>query len=332
MEKSPEKIYTKYLNNVLDKSTALIQLISLIDNSESLTDRVRSIIILGEISAKSPRVFNLLENLLISDNHEIIRFNALRILRKNFKDKALKPMTWALNHEKSLRCLLTITDTLGELDNPQSKGVIIDKLEIIQHDVFKIHYHNLFKIKAMKNFTCLQLAEILKNYLIINQLEKKFGKIRYKLRNGLIMELDLSDVSSHVYGWNILKKMPKFIFKLNKLKRLDLKFNRLSTIPESIKNLSLISHLDLSYNKIKELPRNIGTLKSLLYLNLRYNQLSLIPDTIGNLTSLKILNLRSNKLTVLPKTLNRLRKLEILDLYGNKLNNIKINLKGLSSL
>ena len=139
--------------------------------------------------------------------------------------------------------------------------------------------------------------EIVKNYLIFNALEQKFNRIDFKLSNGLLIDLDLSNVSSHISRSNILKSLPNYLGELTHLKKLDLKINRLSTLPESISSLSSLEFIDLSYNKIKYLPKSIGSLSSLKTLYLRYNDLKSLPNSISSLKNLRILDLRVNKLT-----------------------------------
>jgi len=97
-------------------------------------------------------------------------------------------------------------------------------------------------------YSAIQIADNRKNK------ENKFGHINFKVRDGLILQLDLSDVSSHIFGWTVLNKFPEFIEFLMSLENLDLKFNKLITIPESIGSLASLIKLDLSYNKIKSIP------------------------------------------------------------------------------
>lgn len=332
MDFSPKLILKDYNNKDLNKSSATEQLISLIENAHDINTIVESIKILGTIKAENNHVFNLLENLLISDSHEKIRYNSAKILYQNFLDRIFEPMKFAFYHEKSVSCLLVIVEALGKINDHLSKSLLIDKIKRIDNEKYKRNLNLLFKTKNIEDFTGDSLAEIVKNYIIFNTLELKFNRIDFNLRNGLLIELDLSNVSSHISRSNILKSLPNFIGELTHLKKLDLKINRLSTLPESICSLSSLKFIDLSYNKIKYLPKSIGSLKSLKTLYLRYNDLKSIPNSISSLNNLRILDLRVNKLTNLNDSISQLSSLEILDLHGNQLDVLPKSLSRLSSL
>jgi len=283
MELSPKFINKNYRNKKLDKISAINQLISIIDNSDNLDARIESINTLSQIDAKSNDVFKLLENLLISDSHESIRFNSISAIEKLFLDNALEPMRWALKHEESLKCLLAISKILGKIDTPQSKSLLINKIKKIRNEKIIENLNLLFKKRDIERFSSFELSRIIEDYFIIADLEKRFGQINFKVKEGLIFELDLSDVSSHVFGWTILNKFPDFMEFLTSLEILDLKFNRLTMIPKTIGFLTSMIHLDLSYNKIKSIPHSIGLLTVLNKLNLRYNKLKSLPLSIGSL-------------------------------------------------
>ena len=106
MALSPKKIYDDFNKKDIDKLSAADLLISLIENSDKVDTRLKSIETLEKIAAKSKNVFNILENLLISDNSEEIRYLAAKTLKVLFREKALSPLKWALEHEKSLQFLM----------------------------------------------------------------------------------------------------------------------------------------------------------------------------------------------------------------------------------
>ena len=327
MESSPDIINKNFLTKKVDKTLAINQLISIIENSDNLSTRIKSISILTQMNANTDNVFKLVENLLISDINESIRLAAASTIEKIFLKDALEPLRWTFKHEESLKCLLTISKIVGKLDTDQSKSLLIEKIREIKNEKIIESLQDLYKKGEIENLSSYTLSRIVENSFIIKDLENKFGQINFKVKDGLILQLDLSDVSSHIFGWTILNKFPEFIEFLTSLENLDLKFNRLVSIPDSIGSLSSLIKLDLSYNKIKSIPTSIGSLKSLMFLNLRYNKIKDLPASIGSLNSLKSLNLRANSLKILPKTIKNILNLEVLDLHGNKLKNTKLSLK-----
>jgi len=332
MESSPQLIKKNHRNKKLDKNSAINQLVSIIENSEEVQARIDSINALAQINANIDSVFKLLENLLISDTHEIIRYTAAIVIEKVFLDIALEPLKWVFEHEVSLRCLLAVTKILGKIDSVQSKSLLINRINKISDEKIAESLKTLFENRPIESFSSYELSKIVENYFVITELEKKFGQISYQVKNGLIFQLDLSDVSSHVFGWTILNKFPEFLDYLSSLDKLDLKFNRLTMIPDTIGNLPSIAYLDLSFNKIKSLLNSIGSLKDLKYLNLRYNKLKNLPISSGSLYSLTHLDLRANQLLSLPSTIKNLSELEHLDLHGNNLSKLDVFFKGMSSL
>ncbi len=116
METSPKQIYEDYTDKHLDKFSAADQLVFLIDNSDNAYIRIKSIEILVKIGIKDDKVFNLLENLLLSDSNEIVRNFAAKAIRILFLEKAFTPMKWAYQYESSISCLNTIISTLGEIN------------------------------------------------------------------------------------------------------------------------------------------------------------------------------------------------------------------------
>ena len=77
-------------------------------------------------------------------------------------------------------------------------------------------------------------------------------------------------------SFNQLTRVPKEIWKLKKLKHLDLSFNQLTSLPTEIGKLENLEYLYLSDNELTSLPTEIENLKNLNYLDLRKNN---IPET-----------------------------------------------------
>lgn len=332
MKLTPRSIYTEFKKGNLEKQSAIDQLFTLINNFDDPKLRIESIEVLIKIGSKNDQVFNLFENLLISDSHEEVRNTAIKAIRQNFIEKALKPMKWAFQYESSIYCLLSIISTLGMINNDKAKSFLIDKIKNIDIFQFTKSLQNTFNNGKINVFTNIRLSEILSNYILIKYFKKEFDSINYSLNEGLVISLDLSGISTNVFGWKILRKLPEFIATLKFLQKLDLKINRIAKLPSSIGNLDSLTYLDISNNNLKSLPESFGSLKSLKYLDLKYNKISEIPNTIGKLKELNILDLRHNTIKSLPNEISGLSSLEILDLHGNKLNNLPESMEGFKSL
>ncbi len=332
MALTPKKIYEDFKKKDIDKVSAVDLLISLIENAVIVEIRLESIEILQKIEIKNEKVFSILENLLISDSNEEIRSLAANSLKVLFREKALSPLKWALEHEKSWQFLMSIVSIITEINNDAAKSILIDKIKNFNNYHFNISLNNFFKTKEIRSYNTKKLAEIIDNFIIITYFKEILKKINFKVEKGLVTELNLSFIRDNVFGWKILKNLTNFINTLKYLKRLELRNNRIAKFPNSIVSLYSLKYLDISHNIIIQLPESIGSLESLEYLCLRYNNLTDLPNSIGSLKFLKTLDLRHNKLTNLPKSISKLTLLEDLNLHGNQLNTFPTSLEGLSSL
>lgn len=324
MPLTPKAIYKDYKSNDLDKNFSVDLLLNIIDHTENIETRKESIKMLGKIQPNDIETYKFLEHLIISDTNEEVRAITYNVLRKNYLEKALTPISWVLEHEKSLKCQIIGVKTLQDIDNNESKSLLLEKLDKFYGREDKFNLKSVLGMKNFNKFSNKELSEILINYFIITFLISTFGFVKYKTDNyALITELDLSNVESFEPKSRKLENLIESILSLKSIKKLDLRFNRLSNIPKLI-NYS-IEELDLSYNKIVKLPK-FNKLPGVKNLNLKSNRIRALPKSIGSLCSLENLNLRNNMLTYLPSSFNNLTCLKTLDLHGNKFDKINVNL------
>ncbi|MFX1437551.1 MAG: leucine-rich repeat domain-containing protein [Promethearchaeota archaeon] len=332
MKLSPELIYKEFKNGNLEKQSVINQLFTLINNFDDPNLRIDSIEILIKIGSKDSQIFNLLENILISDSHEEVRNTAIKAIKQNFIEKALKPMKWAFQHENSINCLISIVSTIGLINNDKAKSFLIDKIKNFDIYEFNESLQKAFNTERIYDLTNKRLSEILNNFMLIKHFRNEFKDISYSLDEGLVSSIDLSGISTNVFGWKILRKLPEFITTFKYIKKLDLKINRIAKLPKNLSKLINLTYLDLSNNNLRSLPESFGSLSSLEYLYLKYNKINEIPSTIGKLEKLIILDLRHNNIKSLPNEISSLNSLEILDIHGNRLNNFPKFPKGFNSL
>jgi len=354
MELTPEKILENYNKRLLNKTLAVEQLVSLIENSNYHSIRLESIKTLGEIGVKSDYIYKLLENLLISDSSESVRNAAAQVLRSIFIDKALEPFKWALQHDDSPFCLNTIFESLiiiiknlEKQDDQLSKSILIDEVKKIDEKEFKIGVETLCEKKPIESFKNNELAKILINLYAFFLLKKTFWRLKYKIKECKIVELDfifkgltklpeaikyLSFLKILILRYNQLVELPEWIGSLTSLEQLNLNVNNITDIPKSIGSLASLKELSLWKNELKSIPSSIGSLSSLKSLNIRLNLLNRLPDTIGEIKELKELNLHDNNLESIPETIGSLSSLEILNLSWNLLTTLPDSLKSLNSL
>lgn len=349
MEKAPLNLLNNFLNELIDKESFLQQLITLIENSNSLKMRLSGISALNTIKKKgfsfepkSTEIFQVFENLLISDSSEEIRSTAASFLETNFAEKAFNPMRWALHHESSPKTLEFIIESLISFINKLENVTTIELEDIFQDIDFKICIQ-----EKLENDSLEDIKEISINYFCLVYLKKVFWRLKYDLKRCRITFLDftfkeltylpeslkyLSGLKKLVLKYNQLTSIPDWISSLKSLEILNLNVNNINKIPGSISQLKLLKELSLWKNDLTSLPEGICELHNLELLNLRLNNLEYLPTNLGKLENLKLLNLHDNRLYTIPNSLECLTKLENLNLSWNLITSIPNHLMKLKSL
>ncbi|TKJ21376.1 MAG: hypothetical protein CEE43_09540 [Promethearchaeota archaeon Loki_b32] len=313
---SPNKIYKEFQNKKLDKNQTSALLISLIDGIHDYEDKTRILAIkfLGLIKTKDEKVFNFLENLLISDLNEQVRGQAARILILNFSEKAIKPITWAIKYDKADSCLFHIIKSIEKSSDNKLKSVLknLKYVNFEGHIFFPSEFYPLINLNN-RNIDNIRKIKNLENLTNLKKLFLNYNQI--SVLNGLDKLNNLR--SLHLQG-NMIKKV-EGLLDLHKLESLYLNNNEISIIEgiSGLSNLKLLMLFDNSISQIKELE----SLSNLEVLNLRNNQITEIKG-LRKLTNLKRLDLSSNQISEI-KGLENLRKLEFLDLSHNNIAEVK---------
>ncbi|MFX0028719.1 MAG: leucine-rich repeat protein [Candidatus Hermodarchaeota archaeon] len=323
----PKEIYKNFKQKNLDKSKASELLISVIENPIELDTRTRisSLKFLGLIGSKEENVYFFLENLLISDLDEVVRGNAASIIIRNFPNKALEPIKWALNHEKSESSIILIIKELEKTNNPELKTL----LKSIEYIDFEGQIFFPFGTPPLINLSSKNIDDISK----VNGLEKLVNLSKLNLNFNRITEIkgldNLINLKSLQLQWNKIREI-EGLECLRKLEYLYLNNNEILKI-KGINNLSNLKSLMIYDNHLTEVE-NLDHLSKLEILNLRNNGITEIKG-LNHLNNLKRLDLSSNRITEI-KGLDKLTNLEFLDLSYNQISEIKglDNLKNLKFL
>ena len=292
MEQSPKKIYENFLDNNLDKHTAIDLLISIIENSEDDIERINCVENLKKMGEKNDKIYKIFENLLLADTNEKVRNIAIEAIRDIFINRALIPMKWALEYESNYHCLVSIIETLVKINDLESKSILIseiqkiskikylDKVKRIDNKKFKKSLKSVLKSKKLEVYPHNELADIIINYKTISELTKKFYSVYFELDNTLVIKLDLADVEYEVRGWkadykNNIKDISEItgLKHLKYLTHLNISNNQLKSIQELI-YLKKLTHLYLSNNLIKDME-NMEYIKQII--NLKYVDLAHNP-------------------------------------------------------
>ncbi len=329
----PEKIYNNYIDGNISKGVAADLLITLIENSDFYMKRIESLEIIDKIGLRTEKIFKTLENWVVSDEMQLVRAVALRVLANLFPQNNIDTLKWLFN-------------TIKHADEYKSHLMFATLIDLLYWCEEK--YLRDFRSEVIK-----KLKPIVQNYVeegVISN-EAVFLAL-FEIQNGTIKiqkvnteDFQQLNASEHMYfsinnaghivgiyiRGNILF-IPQYLYYLKYLEELELIGTFITFIPESIGKLEALKVLNLSWNYIKSIPNSIGSLLYLKQLKLTHNKIQTIPESFGSLTSLESLNLGHNKLNRFPESICLLRNLKSLYLYRNKIETIPFSIKKLYSL
>ncbi|MFX1522910.1 MAG: leucine-rich repeat domain-containing protein [Promethearchaeota archaeon] len=201
MELKPSKVYENYRNRSLDELSIINLLITLIDNNEEDFIRKECIDVLNKIDCNDEEVFRILENIILSEGNEDLRSSAARVIGNKFLKRALNPFLWVLQYETSYECLITILRSFQENNDVQLLSKFTEEINKISIDKFSNCLNSFFTKYDKKKCVPEDFVEFLVNHITIKHLLNKFGKLKYKIENGFVTELDFSYVDNLIINW-----------------------------------------------------------------------------------------------------------------------------------
>ncbi len=294
---NPQTVLENYNNSSIDKSTATKLLTSIIENYDEENFRLEAINILNALKIKTKTLFELFENLLLSDSSEIIRNAAAKYVSTNFLEISLPVFLWVIQHETSYNCLVTVVNSLVKIQTSEAKFILLEQVKKIR-DIKYLNidkgYGNKKYRKALKSYfkrnlinklSPKQLAAILINFLTIKNLIEEIPNAYFELDEKLLLidKLDLSDylefeVKGTPWGWkNNIRSLSQItgLSNLKHLKTLDLSNNQIGDL-EGINELENLTHLVLPNNQISDLKnlKYINQLTNLQFVDLCGNDIS----------------------------------------------------------
>ncbi|MBD3341997.1 MAG: hypothetical protein GF353_23050 [Candidatus Lokiarchaeota archaeon] len=355
---SPRRIYDEYLKKNLDRITATDLLTKIIENSPHYYVRKSGLEYFTVISVRNRRNYSFLENLLVSDNSDIVRGLAAKAIILRYPNKAYELIKWVLKNEKSNFCLLTIINSLknstafklkslqklakfviheDKIYFPQTDGKslnlnqknIVDLNQIIGLKNLKklislsLQDNKIIKICGLEKLTNLEVLSLFNNSILRIGGLKELNLLRelFLQRNNICEISDLNklpNLQKLYLSSNKIKRITGLEHNLN-LKILSLYKNEIHQI-NGLDNLTKLEELYLSENKIVEIE-GLDMLKELKRLDLSNNDIREIKG-LEELTNLTYLNLYSNKIKKI-KGLTELKNLQFLNLGSNEISRIE---------
>ncbi len=330
------KIFNGVKAGKIDKERAGNLLLSIIEESNKASIRIYVLKILDLMELKLPKIFRVLENLLISDENPRVRKLAAKIIIKLYFKEGFESLKWNLNHDSAPLVIKAIFDSADKfLGNSAIEREfyeeLVDWLNTFSSQVgvvpeearFFLDLEALFsKNKQNAKFSfeiynfCQTMTNLLNDgpWLVIkdkhvirltfNRESWKYLKEMEGSFNSLLNISYLDLYFSYLLKRNLYPvkpfKIPNSIGMLRCLEYLDLSHNNLNTLPESLRNLQILDQIILKNNKFQEFPPEILILKNLRVLDLSQNKIREIPNLSQNFPLLEDINLSYNEIKKYP--------------------------------
>ncbi|MFX0180694.1 MAG: leucine-rich repeat domain-containing protein [Candidatus Hodarchaeota archaeon] len=322
---NPETIVSDFSKGKLNFTLAADLLISLLEKSNNPDMRRKSILALERLQGSNEKIFNTLENCILSDENHYVRSAAAKLVGHAYLKYGLKTLLWVIEHDKSPIVIRTIIDMVENETNNHSKP--IEKAISKWIEVFSTHLDVVPKESRFFLDLEVSFAQDKYNYEITPLTYTYYKKIR-RINDDdpwlLINNKHVEALKFNYFNWYFLKINQDIIDSFIEIKDLDTfldlykkielkKFNS-STIPKSLVYLESLKTLKLKRNNLAKFPEFLTQIESLQELDLSYNSIREIPHSIMNLKNLRILKLNNNNIQKVSKGMKSyLSSLQIFD-------------------
>lgn len=255
------QIFSQIKNNDISVNEIIDFFKAVLDEIKNTKERLKAIEGLELLENGGKKVYNILENLLVSDNNSIIRYRAAKVLIHNFPNQSKNLLKWVFQNEKSIIVLAGIEKILSKGQREIDRILLFD----LYQNLSRIYGLDLKEVKFL-----LELETILGK-------SKEIGYYHPNIEACQIISLQLGDSG--------IKKIPSSIGSLSNLKYLNLWNNKLSNLPESFENLKKLAQLYLDWNFFSQIPNiSWNKLISLKKLSCTNNfKLKSLPESLLNL-------------------------------------------------
>lgn len=108
----PKDILTQLDRNELDKGLAINSLKFFLENGNEDNLRLEAMEILEHVISRNDGIFSFLENLAVSDPHDLIRLKAMELILNHYPSEADDVLKWVYLNEKSTENLIKIYNIL----------------------------------------------------------------------------------------------------------------------------------------------------------------------------------------------------------------------------
>lgn len=240
-------LITELLKDNLNKVEVRTLIPLLLENHDDIRTIIAAIKAIKHYNLISKEIYEIVENLAISDESPIIRSEAIKVIINCFSSNGYGALKYLIENETSRFVIKKFRNELKLKNCEISRRLYYE---------FIRKYSDFYSVFPEE-------AEFLFDLDCITENEN-LGHFKTHIKKGHIIILDLA-------GWN-LETLPDSIKALSYLKKLNLWNNRLKDLPKSFGSLSNLEEFYLDWNNFKKIPEIDWTkLKSLKKLSLTNN-------------------------------------------------------------
>jgi len=198
-----------------------------------LTLAIKALKIACQISQKNKKLFNFLEEIIISDSWSKLRMEAMFLLAELFPERAKKPISHVVKNEETIQFFFTRYYKIRRLrkiskyiEDPVIKLYFYDQWFFNRYDFkYNVYEKRIFgasfsgqnyKLK-IQNFNCS--LELLSDYKINNETLTLMGDKNKTLKEYDLNQINNLDVIKHEYNGNVIKiysKKGKFYYGIRR--------------------------------------------------------------------------------------------------------------------
>ena len=146
------EVYEQFYLGELDKESAFEKIKSYIESDIADDLRVKCVNYIGKLGLENDVCYKFLENLLISDSSEGVRFESVKIILRDFLNRGMDAIKWSLEHDLSPNSVYFIIKDLRVHEEIDMRLILYEVFQNLIRNKYKGSEHTNVKFYISENF------------------------------------------------------------------------------------------------------------------------------------------------------------------------------------